>query len=238
MKIFLQIKLVILDILMFVLKQGHIITVISWLEMKKIYIYIISLVLWKFLSIFFSLPVRPCDWWNLAKCSLNIFQSCQIKVFVVCLFFSCQWMLLFRVCVCVCVCSCLLRQPQINRFCTLKTAVNNRQSYINFMKRFKKPLKASSASFHLFYLSQLSSVIHSFVWFVIVPTWFLYHGPTTKWTYIVSLMNSCTCMCQKYHNDILNMLPSFDLITTAATLPEKNPKQFLEESTKCMRRRK
>ena len=29
-------------------------------------------------------------------------------------------------------------------------------------------------------------------------------------------------MCQKYHNDILNMLPSFDLITTAATLPEKN----------------
>ena len=27
-----------------------------------------------------------------------------------------------------------------------------------------------------------------------------------------TLMDSCTCLCQKYHIDILNMLPSFDLI--------------------------
>ena len=56
----------------------------------------------------------------------------------------------------------------------------------------------------------------------IVTSWTYY-----KWTYIVSLMNSCTCLCQKYHNDILNMLPSFDLITTAATLPEKNQNSSL-----------
>ena len=48
-----------------------------------------------------------------------------------------------------------------------------------------------------------------------------------KWTNIVSLMNSCTCLCQKYHNDILYMLPSFDLITTAASQPEKNQNSSL-----------
>ena len=40
-------------------------------------------------------------------------------------------------------------------------------------------------------------------------------------------MNSCTCLCQKYHNDILNMLPSFDLIMTAASQPEKNQNSAL-----------
>ena len=29
-------------------------------------------------------------------------------------------------------------------------------------------------------------------------------------------------LCQKYHNDILNMFPSFDLITTAASQSEEN----------------
>ena len=32
----------------------------------------------------------------------------------------------------------------------------------------------------------------------------------------------CACLCQKYHNEILNMLPSFDLITTATSRLEKN----------------
>ena len=40
-------------------------------------------------------------------------------------------------------------------------------------------------------------------------------------------MNSCSCLCQKYHNDILNMLPSFDLITTAAIQPDKNQNSSL-----------
>ena len=57
----------------------------------------------------------------------------------------------------------------------------------------------------------------SFKGVALVTSWTYY-----KWTFIRTLMNSCTCLCQKYHNDILNMLPSFDLITTAASQPEKN----------------
>ena len=40
-----------------------------------------------------------------------------------------------------------------------------------------------------------------------------------KWTLIVTLMNSCTCLCQKYHNDILNMPPRFDVMIVTVTFP-------------------
>ena len=40
-----------------------------------------------------------------------------------------------------------------------------------------------------------------------------------KWTVIVTLMNSCTCLCQKYHNDILNMPPRFDVMIVTVTFP-------------------
>ena len=40
-------------------------------------------------------------------------------------------------------------------------------------------------------------------------------------------MNSRTCLCQKYHNNILHMLPSFDLIITAASQPGKNQNSAL-----------
>ena len=40
-------------------------------------------------------------------------------------------------------------------------------------------------------------------------------------------MNSYICLCQKYHNDILNMLPSFDLIMTANSQLENNQSSAL-----------
>ena len=40
-----------------------------------------------------------------------------------------------------------------------------------------------------------------------------------KWTLIVTLMNSCTCLCQKYHNDILNMPARFDVMIVTVTFP-------------------
>ena len=38
-------------------------------------------------------------------------------------------------------------------------------------------------------------------------------------TLIVTLMNSCTCLSQKYHNDILNMPPRFDVMIVTVTFP-------------------
>ena len=46
-----------------------------------------------------------------------------------------------------------------------------------------------------------------------------YHGTYYKWTFIVTLMNSCTCLCQKYYNDILNMPRRFDVMIVTVTFP-------------------
>ena len=40
-----------------------------------------------------------------------------------------------------------------------------------------------------------------------------------EWTFILSLMNSCTCLCQERHNNILNMLPCFDPLWFTSSLP-------------------
>ena len=44
-------------------------------------------------------------------------------------------------------------------------------------------------------------------------------GRTTNGHSSLPLMNSCTCLCQKYHNDILNMPPRFDVMIVTVTFP-------------------
>ena len=59
-----------------------------------------------------------------------------------------------------------------------------------------------------------------------------------KWTLIVTLMNSCTCLCQKYHNDILNMPPRFDVNDRHRHFSRIETRQCSAKSINLMRRRK